>query len=252
MKNYITKIGSICIIGLSIMACQVQETIDFQGKDVVYFELSETSALDSLGLTFAFDNTDVVDKQISLIVQVQGYPKPYDRKAQIKILTDYSTAIEGTHFEEFSKEIIVPKDSVYGKVPLSFIRIPEMREEIFRLKLKLKSNEHFETLLTGTRLSSNAEPTRPVVYDEFEFTISDILTKPRRWPTYWLGDFSVKKLYLYAEVNNIEVPDWTRSHPGLTVVYNQVSRLRNYLEAQRVAGTPVLEEDGTEMVIPEQ
>ena len=251
MKNYIKKIGVMCLVVLSITACETKETMVYEGKDVIYFSQALERRLDSIPISFAFDLENVIGKIVDVKVQVQGYTKSYDRIAQLEILDDQTTAIEGVHFN-LPKEIVILKDSVYADIPVEFIRTDDMETEIFNLKFKLVPNDHFETTLTGDQTSSNSKTSRPVVYDEFEISVSDQLVEPSIWNrfmVYYLGDFSRKKIYLFAEVNEIPVPDFSR-FPNLGTIFNQVAKFKSYLNAQKAAGTPVLEDDGTEMIIP--
>ncbi|MDO5979505.1 DUF4843 domain-containing protein [Flavivirga spongiicola] len=251
MKNYIKKIGIMCLVVFSIMACETKETMVYEGKDVIYFSQALERRLDSIPISFAFDLEEVTDKIVDVKVRVQGYTTSYDRIAKIEVLDDQTTATEGVHFN-LPREITVLKDSVYADIPVEFIRTDDMETEIFNLKFKLVPNDHFEVKVTGDQTSSNSKTSRPVVYDEFEISVSDQLVEPSIWNrfmVYLLGDFSRKKVYLFAEVNEIAVPDFSR-FPNLSTIFNQTAKFKSYLNAQKAAGTPVLEDDGTEMIVP--
>lgn len=63
-----------------------------------------------------------------------------------------------------------------------------------------------------------------------------------------MGDFSAKKFYLFAEVNQMPLPNYNEL-PNLGDFFGQIAIMKAYLAAQKNAGTPVLEEDGSEMTL---
>lgn len=251
MIKHIKIIIITCVISLGFLACEEENIATYSGKDVIYFQWAvegyRTAKIDSTSITFAFElPSQVTDSLVEIPVKVQGFTSTNDRSVNVKVLEE-STAQLGVHYS-MPDNITIPANSVIGYIPITFNRTADMKDEVFSLKLQLLENESFETTLWGTDKSSNAD--RLLSYTEFEVTVSDILTEPDRWfmLSGWLGTFSAKKLYLLAEVNEIPIPNYNEL-PNIVEFFGHVAVMKAYLAAQKQAGTPVLEEDGTEMTL---
>ncbi|MDO5977850.1 DUF4843 domain-containing protein [Flavivirga spongiicola] len=253
MQKYIKSIILICTIVFAFSACEKEEPALFSGKDVVYFQWAKegqngfgSDQVDSLSLSFALELPTVTDSIFNIPVKVHGYTANSDRTIGVRV-HEASTAQGSVHFS-IPDNVVIPADSVGGFIPVTVNRTADMKDQPFLLKLQLVSNENFETNLTGTILSSNAN--RPVSYDEFELLISDILTEPSKWSSLagWLGPFSAKKLYLIAELNDIPVPNYNE-FPPFGEFLSHIRVLKQHLEDQKANGTPVLEDDGSEMIV---
>jgi len=254
MKTYIKTIIFCSIIALVFSACEKEEIAIFSGKDVVYFKWAidgkefESNKIDSTSVSFALTlPNEVTDSLISIPVRVQGYTSTQDRIVKIKVM-DESTAINDVHYS-ISEEVVIPANEYTGYIPVTFNRTEDMKDQIFSLKLQLLENENFETSLFGTEVSNNNSD-KILSYTEVEIAISDILTEPDRWYSLkgYIGDFSIKKFYLFAEVNQMDLPNYNVI-PDWGDFYGHIAVFKAYLEAQVNAGTPVLEEDGSVMTL---
>jgi len=254
MKKYIKRIVSCCIIAFALSACEKEEIATFSGKDVIYFQWAvdgkdfETQKIDSTSISFALERpTEVMDSLVLIPVKVQGFTSTQDRSISVKLMDD-STAKEGVHYT-ISDNVVIPANEYVGYVGISFKRTEDMKDQIYSLKLQLLENENFETNLFGTEANYNNSD-KILSYTEFEITVSDILTEPDRWYSLekYIGTFSVKKFYLFAEVNQMPLPDYNVI-PDWGDFFGHIAVFKAYLEAQENAGTPVLEEDGTPMIL---
>ncbi|GAA4298700.1 DUF4843 domain-containing protein [Aestuariibaculum suncheonense] len=254
MKKYIKSVMLFCTVALAVVSCAKEELPLFNGNDVVYFEWAKEGTpgnrfqtIDSIGVSFAFDLPTITEKVINIPVKLQGYPVSKDRQVNFNIL-ESSTGVEGKHFT-IPQSVFVPADSVRAILPVTLLRTTDLKDVSVSLKVQLQSNDFFDVNLLSTKEASNAD--RLLSYNEFEITLSDMLVEPALWSRfmiYYLGDFSAKKLYLFAEVNGIPVPNFDEG-ADLNAFFAQVKVLKNYLIDQKAAGTPVLEEDGSEMVL---
>ncbi|WP_405605792.1 DUF4843 domain-containing protein [Polaribacter sp. Asnod1-A03] len=253
MKNYIKIIMTLFVIALVMTACEEEKIAIFNGNEVVYFRWaidgrgSATQKTDSIAYTFAYElPSEVTSSLISVPLKAQGFMSDTDRSVTVKVM-DESTAQKGIHYT-IAEDIMIPANAYVGYIPVTFNRTDDMKDEVLTLKLQLLENENFKVDLYGEEVSYNSD--RVLSYSEFEITVSDILTEPDIWYQLerYIGPFSVKKFYLFAEVNEMPLPDYSVSFDWATF-WAQVDIFRAYLEAQRNAGTPVLEEDGTEMVL---
>jgi len=252
MKTFIKTIILSCILSFAFVACEKDEIMTFEGDDGIYFKWAKDgrgiqSAIDSTSLTFAFSLPSMVsDSLVNIPIKIQGHSSSKDRLVNIKVKEE-STMQEGVHFK-IPEEIFVLADSIVGYIPVTFYRTEDMKIEPLSLKLRLLENENFKVNLYGEAMSFNAD--RPVKYNEFEFTVSDILVEPIWWSrilVYYLGDFSAKKMYLFAEVNEIPLPNWNDNPPDIMAFFNQLDIFKVYLLKQEADGTPVLDENGEPM-----
>jgi hypothetical protein len=254
MKKYIKTIVSCCIIALAFSACETKEIGTFSGKDVIYFQWAvdgrevASQKIDSTAISFALElPTEVLDSLVLVPVKVQGFTSTEDRSVSVSIM-ESSTAEQGVHFT-VADNIVIPANEYVGYVPVTFNRTEDMKEQIYSLKIQLLENENFETTLFGTDTNyGNSDKT--LSYTEFEITVSDMLTEPDRWYSLekYIGAFSVKKFYLFAEVNQMDLPNYNVI-PVWGEFYGHIAVFKAYLEAQANAGTPVLEEDGSLMTL---
>jgi len=238
-------------------ACEKDEIATFNGKDVVYFQWALDGVdngvgnplnrqIDSTGVTFAFSLPSVTDSIVEIPVKVQGFAASMDRPIGIKVLSG-STAQPGVHYQ-LPNQVVIPANEFVGHIPLKINRTASMLTEAFSLQIELTPNEHFETYLDGDNTSDNSSSI--LKYNQFEVVMSDILTEPSFWDRFlkfYLGDYSKKKHILYAEVNGLASIPTFDPPESLTVLFAQIAVFKKYIDDQKAAGTPVLEEDGSEM-----
>jgi len=254
MKKYINSLLIPFLMVFAFISCEEEEIATFSGKDVVYFQWAldgvdnyAGAQIDSANVTFAYSlPTQLTDSIIKIPVKVQGFSSNESRTVNVRIM-DKSTAEKGIHFE-MPDEIEIPANEFIALLPVKINRTADMKLENFSLHIELISNEYFETSLVGENQSDNR--VSALKYNQFEVVMNDILSAPIIWSQflhYYLGDFSAKKLYLFAEVNGYDsVPDFNPP-PSVPVLFGQIATFKAYLLEQKAAGTPVLEDDGTEM-----
>lgn len=257
MKKYIKTIISICLIGFAFLGCEQDEIDTFSGDSTIYFQWAvdgknfASRQVDSIAISFAFKlPTEVTDSLLLVPVKIQGLTSTQDRFVTVKVMEDESTAINGVHYS-IEDNVVIPANEYIGYVPVTLNRTEDMTEEAFSLKIKLIENDNFNTNLYGTE-TNYYDSSKVLSYTEFEITFSDMLIEPDRWNTLerYIGTFSLKKFYLFAEVNNMDVPNYNNDLEFVwSDFWGQMAIFKAYLEAQENAGTPVLEDDGTLMTL---
>lgn len=256
MKTYLKNIMFTCLVALLAIGCTKDEIETFNGTDVIYFQWSVEgyssdtvlfgSITDSLSVSFAFDLPTITDSIFRIPVKILGNTSSSDRSFKIEALAT-SEGVEGTDFI-LPTNLIIPANEVTGVVPVTLLRTAQMKTNPISVKIGLVPNENFGTDYFGTNETSDLS--RNINYNAFEITISDMLTKPNFWSPfmdYYLGDFSAKKLVLYATLNNIPIPNWDVNPPSLGDFFGRKNVIKAYLIQQKNNGTPVLEVDGSEM-----
>lgn len=254
MNKYIIILVFFCFAGFSFTACQEDSIDTFSGDDNIYYTWAMNGSpysfgekVDSTAVSFAYTLSDVTDSIFRIPIGIQGKISEQDRKVSVRIMEE-STAIAGTHFS-IPTDIVIPAKSLFGTIPVTLFRAADMKTDVFSIKLQLQANENFSTEIWGD-IDTGNNSDRKLSYKDFELTVSDIFTVPAAWNKLqlWLGPFSVKKLLLLAEVNEMPIPNFeVFPSYGDMIVWKDV--LKAYLMDMDDAGTPVLEEDGSKMVL---
>ncbi|WMI64178.1 DUF4843 domain-containing protein [Aestuariibaculum sp. YM273] len=255
MKNIIKIITVSLSVVLTFLSCGNDEIMSFEGKDVIYYKwavesidplLLNPNYIDSASVAFAYELPEVQQVVYEIPIKVQGSTRYFEREVSVSVSSS-STAQEGVHFT-LPDKVVIMADSINGYLPVTLLRTEDMKEKELLVVVKLEENENFNNNLLETRKTNNGE--RFVSYTEFQITVSDILTQPQYWPTNYLGDYSEKKLYLWAEVLEVPVPDWNSEDPTFDRTFSAaVSVFKQYLTIQELRGTPVLEDDGNPMTL---
>ncbi len=244
-----------CCILISLVSCATDELPVFDTTiSNIYFEWAKegrenySQTLDSIDVTFALELPSVTDTIINVPVKILGYTSEMDRDVNISVVTSGTTAVEGVHYE-IPSSVVMPADSVRAYVPVTLKRDASLKDGIVSLKFQLVENEYFKTAIFSTEEYYNVN--RELSFTEFEISFSDILTKPAYWNrTFdgYLGNWTAKKVYLIAELAGVSVEKLTVT-PSIQELFAFTRILRDHLKAQQLAGTPVLEDDGTEMAV---
>lgn len=255
MKNIIKIIVAQLAVVLTCLSCGNDEIMNFEGKDVIYYKWAVESVnplilnpnyMDSTSVSFAFQQPEIQQLTYVIPIKVQGSAKYYEREVSVSV-SSQSTAQEGVHFT-LPQKVVIMSDSINGYLPVTLLRTEDMKDQEFSVILNLDANENFDNNLLETRKTPNGD--RYVKYSEFQIVVSDILSQPQYWPTNFLGEYSEKKLYLWAEVLEVPVPDWNAVNPQADLTFRaSVSVFKQYLTIQELRGTPVLEDDGTPMTL---
>ncbi|GAA4298766.1 hypothetical protein GCM10023163_20010 [Aestuariibaculum suncheonense] len=240
-------------VALTFLSCGNDEIMTYEGNDVIYYKWAVEGVnpqffrpyyTDSTNITFAYELPEVEELVFDIPIKVQGTTRAFDREVNVVVM-ESSTAQRDVHFS-IPAQIAILADSINGNLPVTLYRTEDMKMQSFSIKLALQENENFKNDLMVTTTHDNGE--RLVSYTEFEIVVSDILLHPKFWPTNYLGAFSTKKLYLWAEVLQVPVPDWNSVDPSYDSTFSaSLSVFKQYLTIQELRGTPVLEDDGSLM-----
>lgn len=143
---------------LAIFSCDQEIDAAYERKDGLHFRHFTTdnngkrTYRDSIVYSFGLKNDTILIDTLKMIVELVGKPLNVDRKYLVEIMTDSTTAIEGVHYESFSKEQIFRANK-----RVDTLRIPIIRENLNkdylnpkneRLDLKIIENKDFTTGIT--------------------------------------------------------------------------------------------------------
>lgn len=237
------------------MSCKKETLPLFSAGNSVYFANYDSTLnvyKDSTVIAFAFAKASVHDSLIKLRINVTGAPSAQDRP-YIIIVDTGTTAIAGVHYEAFQQSFVLPAGKVFDSIAIKLLRAADLEQNTVRLVLAVQPNNYFTTNMS----SAVGEFGVPLSHLRHTIRFSDILTKPDYWYEFMFGRFTKKKMDLVCELGNIDpaflnngdagTPPGTRD---FTTKLSYLSELlKQYLLAQKAAGTPVYYEDGvTEMV----
>ncbi|TCC97785.1 DUF4843 domain-containing protein [Pedobacter hiemivivus] len=254
MKRNIYVIAVILFFFGGIIGCK-KDLKTYEGEGGIYFPSSYRFSnglqigVDSTLISFAYAKTTAKDSTIFLPVKIDGKVADIDREFKLSI-TPASTAVEGTHYEMLSKTFIIPANQITGVIGISLKRTPDMLDKNFLLVLKLEENTNFKTLMQDVVINTTTGKKKS--YIQHTLWINDILKKPRSWLDTYMGPFSRKKLFLLAdlaEINDIADLDNTSITTIPKTIYYGTF-MQRYLNEMRAMGKTIYEEDGvTEMIM---
>ena len=234
--------------------CQKKQIELYSGENTIYFTLAADEPAfnsgkvkqDSLSVTFAYTTND--DSVIKIPVRVTGAPATTSRAYQVKLLPG-STAKQGIHFDFIDKELTIPAGSNEDSIRIRLYRTADLKSNEVLLLLGLEANQFFTTRM-GDQAGTGG--TSPLSLNTFRIYCSDILKQPETWVDYYMGTFSAKKFYLIGQVLDIDLSRF--SGPAFAnisfqeLLYYGIA-MQRYLNRMRSEGHPILEDDGTEMVM---
>lgn len=249
-KNHI--IIAVLLLSAAFTACK-KGLNTYAGTTGIYFRLallqfSNNPGRDSTAISFSYSKATLKDSLIAIPVQISGAPSPVEREFKLTI-DPKTTAISGTHYQILNQKFVIPANGGEQYIFINLHRTPDMLSNNFLLVLNLEENEHFGTPMKDRLV--NATTGKRLSFIKHTIWMNDILKKPATWLDGYLGTFSRKKLFLMAEVAEIQSIG-ELDNIGLTSIakiqYYGIF-MQRYLNDMRASGKTVYEEDGKEMVM---
>ncbi|WP_289755520.1 DUF4843 domain-containing protein [uncultured Duncaniella sp.] len=269
-----------CLLSMTLLwtSCS-EEVIDYySGQESIYFAQQWgvphfTHDYLSLGGTLVnclqpsskipFGEMIVNDSILNLTIQTSGACKDYDRPFKIEVVTDSTTAIEGTEFELIDNEAVIPAGEVRTKVKMVFHKTSRMDDENLQVQLRLVPGEHFSLPFDSdgfgnmpkihsgspyyTEYGGNFDP---AIHNIF---VNNFLVKPLNWNDYNMGIWSQEKYRLLldytGEMLGWTVADWSSPDMWQSRYNVGLNYLAKYLLEQYKKGPEywVTDPDGTMM-----
>jgi len=238
----IKYIIALLFVSASLLSCE-KSLMNFDNENAdVYFQdggsLYSSLASDSLYVSFSF--TKSLDSVRNIIVAVTGGRVDRNRPYKLK-LNDSSTAISGIHFEPLPESFMIKKNMLTDTIKLKLKRTPEMQTKTFEILFDLLPTDDF-----GTDLKSRIVSGKNIKMIRKKIRFDDIIRKPRNWLDGYFGVFSRAKLFYICEYFET-TPQYLDTEIIPAEVASLGRILQRVLNDLKAAGTPVLEENGTEM-----
>lgn len=203
--------------------------------------------------SFGFLPISRLDTTLLIRVQSTGSIRNFDRP-YVLVVADSSSMVRGVHYDILNNKFAIMAGKGQDTIKVKLYRNGQLRTKSFRLYLSLKSNENFSTVLS-TLTGSTAATVVDGGMINYMISADDMASKPSFWEAsictpFW-GPYSLKKLLLYAQVCNLDLS--VIAAPGYILNYTQMRAyariMRTYLLDMQGRGTPVLEENGSPMVM---
>ncbi|TCD03511.1 DUF4843 domain-containing protein [Pedobacter psychroterrae] len=252
MKKYIYIIVALLAFCAAFVSCK-KNLNTYDGVDGIYFlpamvSINQLPVNDSSIVSFGYAKPELKDSVFYLQVRAAGLPSKTDRDFKLTI-DPSSTAIEGTHYEFVSKNFVIPANETVGRIFLKLNRIAELTSKPVILRLNLEENANFKTPMEDRIV--NVTTGKKLSYIQHSVWFDDILKKPKSWLDFYMGTFSRKKLFLLAEVAEIEkISDLDNT--ALTPIPKSLyyaTFMQRYLNEMKAAGKTIYEEDSSEMIM---
>ncbi|RAI99388.1 uncharacterized protein DUF4843 [Chitinophaga skermanii] len=259
--NYILT----CIVALSMVSCKEDPIMMYDPsttKSTIYFSDRFNKALtfdrtiqnDNEFISFGYTSTEKMDSIFILSVRATGPAAQEDRTFKV-VADEHSTMKEGINFEFVTVPVIL-KGRTTGNVVVKIIRTPDMKKDTLSLKLRLVSNEQFQT---NIQYKQNNAKTDSLDILSTLIYVDDITGVPSLWTsdrtkstinTYLLGTFSREKLFLMMDILNLTIEDFnptiTSANSGqhLDRATGWASYMQYWLAKEAVANRFYYEADG--------
>ncbi len=254
---------------LALVTSCKKEMMQYEGMEGVYFAVQSGPSWASpaswayrpyTNIEFVKYPGNITEQVANLKVMITGPVKNYDRSFRVEINPDSTTAQEGVHYLPFPGTFIIPANSIFGYIPVTVKRTPDLTSVNKKLGLRLVANEHFGLAFPDWKAIPGQADTNIGSDTAFNATmhtinINDLMVRPAVWygtvvaatnkETGSWGAFSRKKMELMFQLFNLTYQDFSSETTMTLVLTNLIaSEMTRYLINQFNAGTPVKEDDG--------
>ncbi|MDJ1496326.1 DUF4843 domain-containing protein [Cytophagaceae bacterium DM2B3-1] len=218
-KNILLFIGiTLCLN----TACKRDEVQNYNSHDSVYFGFDDekTKDRDSVVYTFAY-TPDMERDTVLLPVRISGIRTTDERQFHVTVVTQGTTAQQGTHYEPLQSAYIMPSDSGKAYLPLILYNTdPALQNKSVSIILKLAASEDF-----GVGLAKMIQA---------KVVFSNRLEKPIWWDMWsgQLAEYSRVKHDLYLiSVGRVDLISDYSGDNGLQIPYTLyvIDKLRKFL-----------------------
>jgi len=225
MKNVIL----LFLLTITLLSACKRDDIDVYNS-INYVQFS-ASLLDSTTCSF-LGHADLLQLKHPLVVEVVGFPATVDRTYKVRVVDTLSTTDADVF--ELPETLTIKAGKVVDTCWITFNKTAAIGVAPQRLVVGLEPTSDFEL---GQR-----EYLYNIIY------VTNAISKPAWWDSVsssYLGAYSDKKFRLFIELTGVAELDPTDK----VTVRSYAHKMKNYLLEQKDAGTPVLEDDGTEMTV---
>ncbi len=229
-----------------LTACKKQTLMTYNSDNSIYFAQSvlPRAPFDSTAISFAFAGGTGTDSTLQIIIAVTGAPTAHDRPYTLVVDNTVSTAKAGTHYVAPAAAQSIKAGKLSDTIPLKLLRTADMLTNEFKIVLRVKANENFNTAMEYKMLSA----TQRLHYTRYTVYVNDIIRKPGRWLDTYMGTFTRKKLFLTCDLLNT-TPAYMDVPASVADMVFYGTFMQRYLNQMKAAGNTIYEEDGSAMIM---
>src|ERR1044071_6584991 len=100
MKNTIFKFLIALFFAGGFTACKKSELTKYDQPDMIYiYKDAFNTNRDSISYSFAIKPASLKADTVKVPLRIMGLAKNVDREVKVRVVTDSSTAVAGTHFD---------------------------------------------------------------------------------------------------------------------------------------------------------
>lgn len=222
--GYLSFIAFTCLI----MGCKKAEIITYNDTHYVQFT---KNVVDTVDFSFFF-HPGKTEVQVALPVKLIGHMPEQDLSYKIAVVMEDSNA--PTKIFALSNTYVFRKGLAQDTAYVTFKNDDELLTNTYKLSLQIQNSDQVKAGQTN--------------YVTRAFRISDQVTKPTWWDAnmdrFYLGDYSEKKFRAFMQVTGIG--DLSSVDFNEARIY--MIQFKYYLIEMKEKGTPLLLEDGTDML----
>lgn len=212
-----------------VTACQRDDIKVYNSADYIQFE---KSVVDSSLCTFLV-SPNLSELRFPVAVDVVGLSTQQDREYKVEVMDELTNASAVNY--DLPERFVMKAGCVKDTMWITFKNSQELKVAPQRLAIRLVESEDFEL--------GQIEHRGNIII------VSDVVTKPVWWGEimeyYFLGTYSDKKYRLFIQETGILDldPNDLNECRYYTLIF------KNYLKQKKDEGTPVLEDDESEMYV---
>ncbi|MDO5663874.1 MAG: DUF4843 domain-containing protein [Bacteroidia bacterium] len=194
-----------------LMACDKGENLMYKDFSGLHFVAPTDTTLilrrDTLIYSFAFEKPEIKEKIIYIPVEIEGFRENKDRKFNVQLIKEGTTAESGVHYEALQEYYTVKANQGRDSIALKVKRTLDIRNTAKTITLKLVPTDEFEVGL----------------YDKQQVSISfsDILEEPDWWENW---------KYLFGEYHRIKYQEWIKIKGGKGELPNKEIKRWQFLQ----------------------
>jgi len=268
-KIYLLRVAILMFL-LPLISCE-KEMMDYKGVEGIYFAVQHGASYGN-ELVWPYQPSSDVEfvkltgneSTYQVKVMITGAVKDYDRKFEVQINPDSTTAILGVHYKALPKDLVIPANAISTTVPVTLMRAADLANGVKKIGLRLIANQNFKLSFPEWDAIPGYTSSAAPIVQEFDASlhtirVNDFMVQPAVWigsiqaenreSGQW-GAFSRKKIELMCTLMDLTYADF-----GSTVTMPSVrsglvaSECARYLIERFNSGDPVLEDDGRLMFI---
>lgn len=191
------------------IGCKKDQMLSYDfGSGIAIYKKAITEGLDSMTVSFAVMNEDVVSDTIAIPVRILGQISNIERQINYSVVTDSTTA-SAANYELLPATI--PANSYEGVLLVKLNKTDDLSTKEARIWIALKDSEHFKV---GPKEQAN-----------YLIKLNNYLTKPSSWQDVRFGEYSQAKYGLI--IRETGYSNFTGLHPEVLLFI--VAKCRNYL-----------------------